>query len=1451
MPASMNTRWSDPLTAGNHVPLDRTFSPLHATDSDATDHERMVFMGGRKLIDWDTVESNPRSVILAGAGIGKTHEMRIRAGSKRQAGDAAFFIRIEDIIEDFEPAFEVGDADDFDTWLASSDEAWFYLDSVDEARLDDPRAFEKAIRRFAARIKPAQHRAHVVISSRPYAWRSQTDYVMVKKYLPYAKLKSEIAQNGDADESANEARLEVEETPDGDDGLAVFVLNDLTETEIRVFAEARSVENADRLVDDLQRRNLTAVAARPFDLESIIEKWKKDGELGNRFDFLNFGINRRLSESNPDRDQRQPLNREKARAGARSLAAAVVLSGKSGIRIPDEHPRQDGVAAADVLGDWHPSDVRALLDRGIFDDVIYGKVRFRHREVRELLAAEWFAEHLRAGNSRRAVEALIFREKYGHKFIAPRLRPLLPWLILLDEGIRKRALSLSPETVVEGGDLSRLPVDVRKCMLREIVARIAKDAGSRSASGNDAIARIAQPDLSSDVLELIERYRENDNALFYLGRLVWQGEMVDCLGPLVAIAGDPERSLYARIAALRAVGTAGTYGVFYQVWDSILAAPEPIDRRLAAEIISNAPSDQESVQRLVTTIGRLTTYDRSQASGLSRALHRFIDGFDIDNDGDQRQLGKLLQFLNGILGSTPHMECGRERVARNQSWLLSAAAHAIERLVGVRSTYALEDYSVAILRKISAVRYWQDIDLTEHATRLQNEVPGWPELNDTVFWSAISAERTHREATGGGRVTDPLNVFFQDYCHYQGDDFERVLSFIPNRSNDDDKLVALTLAYRLIKGTDRADEALAKLRDKAETMPALAEHLEYMISWKPSKKQRALEERYEKARRKRERKDAVATEWRRRWIEDLKVDPSLVARPETVEPGDMTNNQYDLMQETQKGDAQWRGDDWRSLIGTFGEEVASEYRDAAMSHWRHYSPMLASEGGDTASVPVTLIFGLAGLEIEAELISEFPKHLSDDELQLAMRYVPWELNGFPTWLEKAYRDRPEIVSGVMLQELYWDLGREEAPKSYILHDIVYHAPWLHTHIANRVVDWLQANTARNSDVLRQAVYIAKSTSDSGSLLELVRSRVDIQVPLSEHAKWYALWVDMEAEAAIPRLEDWLASIPADEASTAAQHFITELLGDRRGQHLGTGFDSYRTPNHLKRLYILMHQHIRVAEDIKRAGRGVYSPGLRDDAQDARNGLLNLLHDIPGKETFLALRLLAEAHPNESSRDWMLQLAFERAEKDGDVEDWADEQIRQFNLDQSLAPVTNAQLFSLAVHRLIDIRAWLEDGDDSPYRTWQRAEAETEVRNLITSRLSDLANGKYTCAQENEMPNSQRPDIWVQAPEVTSVPIELKLLDNGWTGPKLCERLRNQLAGDYLRAEAGGRGIMLLTWQGRTADCKWEIDGCRVDLNDLETALQDYWHSIAHNWPNIDEVKVIVIDLTRRGPRSKT
>lgn len=62
--------------------------------------------------------------------------------------------------------------------------------------------------------------------------------------------------------------------------------------------------------------------------------------------------------------------------------------------------------------------------------------------------------------------------------------------------------------------------------------------------------------------------------------------------------------------------------------------------------------------------------------------------------------------------------------------------------------------------------------------------------------------------------------------------------------------------------------------------------------------------------------------------------------------------------------------------------------------------------------------------------------------------------------------------------------------------------------------------------------------------------------------------------------------------------------------------------------------------------------------------------------------------------------------------------------------------------------------------------------------------------------------------------------------------------------------MLLVWQGRCKQKTWEIDGRRESIESLESALQRYWGSISHKAPKIDDVRVILIDLTKRNPKAQ-
>jgi hypothetical protein len=217
---------------------------------------------------------------------------------------------------------------------------------------------------------------------------------------------------------------------------------------------------------------------------------------------------------------------------------------------------------------------------------------------------------------------------------------------------------------------------------------------------------------------------------------------------------------------------------------------------------------------------------------------------------------------------------------------------------------------------------------------------------------------------------------------------------------------------------------------------------------------------------------------------------------------------------------------------------------------------------------------------------------------------------------------------------------------------------------------------------------------------------------------------------------------------------------------------------------------------------------------------------------------------------MRALAYKRAEQDADLELWSAQQVREYDQNRISTPRTHRQLFDLTVNSLLDLKAWIEHGNDSPYKTWQRADGETEMRNLIAGWLNGQSSGRYNCAQENELANRQRPDILMQHVRVGSpVPIELKVLDKGWSGPELCERLRNQLAGDYLREEASGCGVFLLVWQGLSPKRRWDINGQSVALSDLRKALGDYWESISEKFPGVEAVEIILIDLVIRDKKS--
>lgn len=438
------------------IELDRSFRTL-VDDSTTAASDQAKLVPSATSLKWADLLDLHRVVVLSEAGAGKTEEIRHAARSLRNDGKAAFFLRLEHISTSFEAAFEEGTHDEFKSWLESTQGGWLLLDSIDESRLRNLMDFEAAVRVLGHRLRPALQRVRLILTGRTAAWRPSTDLALCLRHLPYSASIRSAVVDASVDESAVVKTRPVRPADLSHGPFAIVSLEDLSVAQARLFALEAGVRNVDELLDAVERADGWSFTTRPLDLEELLEFWQsngRNGRIGSRLELLRASIDRRLQEQDQTRDEQNPLPLDRARAGARLVAAACTLTLQQTIAVPDRSKSAQGLQLSSLLGHWSAKEHVTLLQRPIFDEEIYRTVRFHHRSTREYLTAEWFAELLKQNTSRKAIEGLFFREQYGLNVVPPVLRPVLPWLAALDQRIQERALLVAPEVLLSDGDPS-------------------------------------------------------------------------------------------------------------------------------------------------------------------------------------------------------------------------------------------------------------------------------------------------------------------------------------------------------------------------------------------------------------------------------------------------------------------------------------------------------------------------------------------------------------------------------------------------------------------------------------------------------------------------------------------------------------------------------------------------------------------------------------------------------------------------------------------------------------------------------------------------------------------------------------------------------------------------------------------------------------------------------------
>jgi hypothetical protein len=1120
------------------IDLDRTFSkiPLDADVSDDAD------LSGRRTrhgeLRWPDLLTRHRVILLSEAGSGKTAEIRNVACQLRSQGKTSFFLRIENVTSGLEDAFEVGTFEEFESWLASDTEGWLLMDSVDEARLNDPKDFEHAIRKLGRLTQNISAQAHILITGRSTAWRARTDLAICEKAFAFGPVVRQ-APSTTADDFEDVVQTEPYNT-EPDTSFLLVTLDDIHDEQIDRFLNATGVQDIKAFRAAVERKEAWSLTTRPLDFLELVDFWLEHRRIGSRLELMKSSINRRLEERDQDRAESRPIAPDRLREGVRLIAAATTLGHTSAIRVPDGETNKSGVPIREVLTDWNDTESAALLNRPIFESGIYGTVRFHHRTVREYLTAEWLHELIRGEGSRVKIENLFFRTQYGLEVINPSMRPVLPWLALLDERICNRLEEVAPEVFFEGGDPGQLPLNTRRSVLRKACEHLAQPAHSWTMTDYSAVQRFAHHDLTEDINELLTLYRTNDDIAWFLLRMVWQGEVVGALAETKQFALNAQHK-HTRLAAIRAVTDLGTTRDVADVRLALLAGDSEVNREWLAELLDGFTLDSQWLPWLLQAIERSTKKERySGRDILALKLSSLATSCSLEN------LPALICGLRVLLDKPPTEDHGFSAISKKYSWLTEIAGMAVLRLLQVRNPFVLEEPALVILSKLAQAHIYDELDTRELGEELREIVPTWPELDYKLFWYDVGLARNGLVHRGEPVINVWQLLGFRPFWSLNRQNFSLACDHIESLTNMDDRLMALSMAFNIYTQHDKPTSWEIQLKQAAEAHDELREKLEILLS-PPEREVDKWEIKQAQWKEEAAQRKAEEAECRRSWQEGLAAEVALINSPK---PGVMTRSQSYLMEQMRQGSSSsntWSSGNWQSLITEFGLPVAQMFRSGAVNFWRGYCPTLPSEGAPANSTPYQVIFGLTGLAIEAREESSSFSQMSADNAEYAARYGLLELNGFPEWFPKLFRLYPRVVQEIVMREVNHELDplRLESGGNRLLQRLRWSGDWMYGELAAPLLALLGQQISDLESLQLVLSIVQNSSVHDEVLAELVSKRAVEEANFEIAPTWYAVWVGVEPVLAIPALAARIDSLSLDEEQAKfAMLCLIAIVGNR-------------------------------------------------------------------------------------------------------------------------------------------------------------------------------------------------------------------------------------------------------------------------------------------------------------------
>ena len=1206
------------------VELDRSFFPLHIDQQPSLEFGRLW---GRKLggwLGWKDLHGHRRVVLLAEASSGKSEEFKNQVKQLDAEDKAAFYLPIEELADQgFEAALHAAAAKRFEKWSNGTDDAWFFLDSIDEARLNR-KSFNGALKRFARELGVGIERARIFISCRVTDWNGLKDREAIAEWLPAWE---PAGTSPASDESAlldpifNKRQKSTRRAETADkkpNELLVIQLVPLSTEQYRALAKQSGVTNLDGFVAGINRNGLEAFAERPGDLLDLADYWKTHKQFGPFAEMVEHGITRKLRERDTHRSDNATLSLAKAREGAARLAAALTFGKSFTLRAPNHDPDPSltvgALDAALILNDWNEAQCNAILRRGVFAPATYGRIRFHHRSTQEYLTAKWLDGLLAANCPPSEVWQFLFVERYGVETIVPSLRPAAAWLSLWHPNIRDEIIRREPLVLLRHGDPGSLSLDARKRLLAAYAAKHKAAEIADDSLDYRALWSFSHQGLADAIKSAWKANTREDFHLDML-RLIRDGAIKGCTSLARTVALDEATSDNHRIAALQALQTCDDKQALATAARKLTKSPDRASARLAAAFaLVLYPSHLRS-KDLLRLIEQSMAPGRSTVEGFAYNVGQL---YDAAPNASERA---ALAFGVGALCLKPPFVEVHQRISKRYHEL---ARHS--DVLAHRETTRLGSANpppglLKILMAVERVDPRNDTADNE-APNLRQLVQANPKLNLALFWADIEEQRTNARSDerrpirhwqvhfGMGRIFWELTMR----------DLPALYSDMSSRPLEDDQRIVLGAIATILGKAGRLKSEADNLRALVSGSAILLEDLNGHLAPPPPENPEHLRwQREAKARQKKQDKQTVKN--KASWVKfkkDIQGDPSLLSDPKNLTSWQAgLHRLWDLtrwLHERTSAPEEAAARQWRLLEEGFGRKVAEAYRDGMKIAWRNIDPARPKRTPNgQITVKYTTMLAFAGVSIEAAEDTDWVNHLTDDEAARAARHGCESDQGYPEWIDTLVSSHPLVVLPLVKAEIGSQWLAPAIGRSDFLYRYGTSAVSLQQPIQAILLQQILKAEAPDTAALDRSIRIIRNFQlnelEKRRLLRVVRLRYSRHTASGrdkDALSYLALIFLLEPDAGVTDLAAWLNGAAPENRRSRAEDTLGKLF-DRHDPYI-PGALSRASIATLEKLLQTAYSHIRPEHDA--VHEGSYSPDARDRAEGARSAILSVLLDRP-------------------------------------------------------------------------------------------------------------------------------------------------------------------------------------------------------------------------------------------------